>query len=243
MDPDASSSFGNVDLSKQELEDIVDVPALQSMMDDLYAVTKIGFSIIDLKGKVLVGTGWQTICTRFHRVNALTLKNCLESDLVLASGVKQGKFRAYKCKNNMWDIVTPLFIAGKHVGNVYSGQFFFEGDKIDREAFAKQAKKYGFNEKEYLEALDKVPIWSRQTIDRLMQFYTKLSEMISKLSFSNIKLAEALTNEKQVGAALKSSEQRWSTTLASIGDAVISTDVNGKITFLNTVAEELTGWT
>jgi PAS domain S-box-containing protein len=32
-------------------------------------------------------------------------------------------------------------------------------------------------------------------------------------------------------------------TLASIGDAVIATDVNGRVTFLNSVAERLTGWT
>ena len=32
-------------------------------------------------------------------------------------------------------------------------------------------------------------------------------------------------------------------TLASIGDAVISTDVHGRVTFLNPVAETMTGWT
>ena len=32
-------------------------------------------------------------------------------------------------------------------------------------------------------------------------------------------------------------------TLSSIGDAVITTDISGNITFLNPVAQSLTGWT
>ncbi len=47
---------------------------------------------------------------------------------------------------------------------------------------------------------------------------------------------------EKAGAALFESEQRWSTTLASIGDAVIATDLAGKVTFMNKVAAELTGW-
>ncbi len=41
---------------------------------------------------------------------------------------------------------------------------------------------------------------------------------------------------------VKEDEQRFYTTLKSIGDAVITTDVKGRITFLNSVAESLTGW-
>ncbi len=52
-----------------------------------------------------------------------------------------------------------------------------------------------------------------------------------------------ITVRKKAEQALRESEQRWATTLASIGDAVIATDVEGKIAFMNLVAEELTGWT
>jgi PAS domain S-box-containing protein len=50
-----------------------------------------------------------------------------------------------------------------------------------------------------------------------------------------------ITHLKRVEAALGMSEQRFSTTLRSIGDAVIATDADGRITFMNPVAESLTG--
>ncbi|NKK56657.1 PAS domain S-box protein [Rhizobium leguminosarum bv. viciae] len=42
---------------------------------------------------------------------------------------------------------------------------------------------------------------------------------------------------------IQESEQRYAATLSSIGDAVISTDDQGRLTFINPVGEKLTGWT
>jgi PAS domain S-box-containing protein len=41
---------------------------------------------------------------------------------------------------------------------------------------------------------------------------------------------------------LRESERRYATTLSSIGDAVIATDPHGRVTFVNHMAEALTGW-
>ncbi len=46
----------------------------------------------------------------------------------------------------------------------------------------------------------------------------------------------------QAERKLRESEQRWRVTLGSIGDAVIASDTEGRVTFLNPVAASLTGW-
>jgi polar amino acid transport system substrate-binding protein len=186
------------------IEKIIDIPELRKMMNDLFDVTKIGFALIDLEGNVMVATGWQDICTKFHRVNAETLKNCLESDLELTMGVKEGEYRIYQCKNGLVDIVTPLFIDGKHVANIFTGQFFFagEGDN-DWERFAAQAEKYGFDKGAYLDAFRKAPRWNREKIELLMSFYTKLTSMLSKKGYLNLRLFELLEKEAKIKAELE----------------------------------------
>jgi PAS domain S-box-containing protein len=47
----------------------------------------------------------------------------------------------------------------------------------------------------------------------------------------------------QLERALKDTQQWYATTLISIGDATIATDLDGFITFMNPTAELLTGWT
>ncbi|MBC7917394.1 MAG: PAS domain S-box protein [Rhodoferax sp.] len=52
-----------------------------------------------------------------------------------------------------------------------------------------------------------------------------------------------ITSQKQSEEQLRQSEEDLSTTLQSIGDAVMSTDTAGRIVRMNPTAERLTGWT
>ena len=51
-----------------------------------------------------------------------------------------------------------------------------------------------------------------------------------------------ITSLKAVEAALAEEKERLRVTLQSIGDGVISTDGNGRVAFLNPIAEQMTGW-
>ena len=195
------------DIEKLSLGELIDIEYLQSMLDNFYALTGIGVAVVDNSGTILIKTGWQDICTEFHRVNPLSRVNCLESDLELSNCIDYGELKSYKCKNNMWDIATPIIIDTKKVGNLFFGQFFYEDEEIEYEVFRKQAHKYGFDEEKYIEALEKVPRWSRETIEMAMNFYTKLVNIISMLSYSNIEQARLVVERDRYIDRLKEAEK------------------------------------
>ncbi|OGS90111.1 MAG: hypothetical protein A2Z95_08430 [Gallionellales bacterium GWA2_60_18] len=61
-------------------------------------------------------------------------------------------------------------------------------------------------------------------------------------SNSHGRLKKASRQAKDANATLRASEENLSVTLNSIGDAVMTTDGEGRITRLNFIAEQLTGW-
>jgi two-component system CheB/CheR fusion protein len=191
------------DVSSLDLADLIDVDALRSQIESFYRLAGIPVGIIDIKGKVLIGVGWQDVCTKFHRVNPESCQHCIESDTQLSAGVPEGEHRVYKCKNNMWDVATPIVVGGRHLGNVFTGQFFFDDEKVDREVFRGQAKRYGFGEEAYLAAIDRVPRVSRSAVQEGMAFYARLAHMLSKLSYGNLALARTLAERDRTEQALQ----------------------------------------
>ncbi len=227
-----------------ELRDVIDMPEIISLMEDLYELTGIGISVLDLDGKVLVETGSQDVCVLYHRKNPITIKNCLESDQDLAKNVERGKFRASKCKNGMWDVVTPIYIGDEHVGNLFYGRFFYEGEPFDRALFVEQAKKYGFDQKEYLDALGRVPTLSREKIETIMRLYARLTTLISGLGYYNMELKRENMERQNMQGDLLEKERFVTKVLNTIPNTTLIYDLSDhKVVFADEKSKKMFGLT
>ena len=71
---------------------------------------------------------------------------------------------------------------------------------------------------------------------------TAFNQMTVDLRRTTVQLKGEIAERKQAEETLQESEQWLSTTLRSIGDAVIATDAKGLVTLINPVTKDLTGW-
>ncbi|HOU81524.1 MAG TPA: PocR ligand-binding domain-containing protein, partial [Methanoregulaceae archaeon] len=67
---------------KHSFSELVDVKRIQELADLFYKATGIPSAVIDPDGIVITGSGWQPICTAFHRVHPEARDRCIESDTV-----------------------------------------------------------------------------------------------------------------------------------------------------------------
>ncbi len=191
------------DIGNFELADIIDARAIQSLMDNFYLLAKMPMAIINLHGTILVDVGWRDVCTKFHQIHPETCRNCIEIDTQLSADIPYGELKLYKRRNNLWDMATPIVVAGKHVGNIFTGQFLFEDEPLDYDGFTCVARENGFDERQLIAALEAVPRLKRDSLNTGMTFFLELADILSKLSYSNLKLARSLSERETLMAELR----------------------------------------
>lgn len=169
------------------LKDLIEISAFQRLLESFTRLTGITTAILDVDGTVLTGSGWQQICTEFHRKHPTTAARCLESDTVLANQPTDGhKCHVYKCRNGLVDVAVPIVIENQHLGNIFTGQFFLEPP--DLAFFTRQADECDFDKNRYLKLLKDVPIFSAEKVEQAMAFLSDLTIIIGSAGLDKMRL-------------------------------------------------------
>lgn len=215
--------------------ELIDINSLKEIAENIYALAKIPMHIVGVDGSLELSVGWQDICTNYHRVHPITCKKCLASDKHSRQIINGKEYISYKCLNNMREIGIPIIISGMHVAYIFLGQFFYDTDEIDMEYFRTQALECGFDEKDYLEALSKVPIYSEAKIKHVIAYFKGL---ITILSEGGLKHLEYTNSRKE----LEKSREYLDTIFNLVNDAIFITNFSGNILDVNETAVSMFGY-
>lgn len=226
------------------LKDLIDLSDLQKLLDSFSGLTGIATAILNPIGEILAASGWQSICTEYHRKNRLTALRCLESDTILAGELPEGeRYSVYRCRNGLVDVAAPIFIENMHAGNIFIGQFFFEPPDI--EFFTRQAEEFGFDKDPYLESLAKVPVLSTGQLNHAIDFLNNITTIVGSTGMVRKRLFE-LTNHleqrvrEQTAEITYSNERLRALSEASFEGIIISE--NGVIIEANNRLSDILGF-
>jgi PAS domain S-box-containing protein len=222
-------------MNDYRLSDLLDLSSIQKMADAHYRAAGMPIGIIDATdGAILVGAGWQDICVKFHRANPLSLQRCRESDNYIKDHLAQGEACSYKCKNGLWDIGMPIVVAGRHLATMFLGQFFYEEEVPDREFFTRQAFRYGFNPNDYLAALERVPVFSREKVDYILEYDKALANFIADI-------AEQALHRIKADATIRENERKFHAVFEQAYQLLGMLTLDGRVLQANRTALDFCG--
>lgn len=217
-----------------KLSDLLDIPRLHRLLDSQYKISRMPSAVIDIDGNILTATAWQEICTTFHRINPETVKRCHESDRYIETRLEEElPYIIYRCQMGLIDAAAPISIEGKHLGNVFAGQLFI--DPPDEAHFLAQARQYGFDEHEYLAAMHKVPVFTKEEVRDNLLFLHELVQMQVEHRYNSLLQNEYL--EK-----IRNSEEHHRTILQTAMDGIWLVDSHGRLLEVNDAYCRMSGY-
>ncbi len=217
------------------VRDLVDLKKLRAIFQhftDTMGFT-IGFlSVPDME--ILIATGWRDICTKFHRRCPRAAENCRKSNVHLTRQMtKPGKVVIERCGNGLVDCAMPIFIKGKCVAILATGQVLLETPDLHR--FRRQARAFGYNEKKYMVALAEIPVISPKRLKQVTGFLKELAALVAELGYAGLKGKEKareleldIQKRLRIERDLKETADQLQSLYGSVTDGVLVAEVSTK---------------
>lgn len=217
-----------------KLKDLIDTFKFQELLNSLTQEFEFAVSIIDNEGYVLAASGWKKFCTKFHHSNIESFTKCQENyNKALKKNGSSENNGPDICPHGLTEYSIPIVIEDKIMGSVFIGQIFTE--KPDINEFKKNARRYFFDEKTYLEAVEALPIISIERLQNKLSFIKNLAEVIAN---SGLKQLEENKSAKQIAI----SEEKYRKIFDDATEGIYQSTPEGKYISVNPAFANMLGY-
>lgn len=172
-----------------KISDFMDISILQKIQDEFSDATGLAAIAVDTDGTYLTkGSNFTDFCMKYTRGSAEGLKRCIKCDNECRG--------TYFCHAGLMDFASDIIVDGQKLGGIIGGQVLPEAPQPEK--FARIAQELGVDEKQYWNAVSRVPIRTERQIraaaDLLRDVVNKVVEQ-QYYRYRDQLLIETLTTE------------------------------------------------
>jgi len=228
----------SVDISFTDLFDVKKIQKMQDLFADTNGVASI---ITSPDGSPITSpSSFTRLCSEIIRKTEKGCKTCFKSDAILGQYHPEGPIVLPCLSIGLWDAGTSITVGGRQIANWLIGQV--RNEQLDENQILKCADEIGIDRKEFLDAINEVPIMSHDKFQKIARLLFVFANELSEKAYANFQLKkESLEREKAVDL-LRESEKKYRLIAENTADSLAVLDFNLNYTFLSPSVFSLLGY-
>lgn len=165
------------------LKDFMDMEQLQKIQDMFSDATGLAAIAVNQDGEYITsGSNFTDFCMKYTRNSPEGNRRCVKCDNE-CKGV-------YYCHAGLMDFASDIIVNGEKLGAIIGGQVL--PNEPDLEKFENIAKELGINPKNYVDAVQKVPVRTEQSIRAAAQLLCDTVNEMANLAYIRWKNAKEI---------------------------------------------------
>lgn len=172
---------------KIKLTDLIDIDLLQKFQDIFAKSMGVASLTVDDDGPITKPSNFTDFCIKFTRGSKEGAHRCNKCDIKWGKvAAEKGQPVIYNCHVGLTDFAVPIMLSGRHIASILGGQVLTQ--KPDEEKFRSLANDLGINEDEYVKALKKINIVTKEHVENAANLLFLVAGSISQIALKNYEL-------------------------------------------------------
>jgi PAS domain S-box-containing protein len=184
-----------VDEKNIQLTDLFNVDDLQKIQDTFASATGVASIITYPDGKPITQPSNFCELCKMIRKNEKGILNCYKSDAYIGHQNISGPTIQPCYSGGLWDAGASITLDGIHIANWLIGQV--RNDELDMDKMVQYAEEIGIDKQAYQEALNKVPVMSKQQFKNISESLFILANELSLKAYQNVQQARFISEQEK----------------------------------------------
>jgi len=227
--------------NKIQFSDIFILDDIQRIQDLFADATGVASVITYPDGRPITRpSNFCRLCNEIIRKTETGLTNCFKSDAEIGKPNPAGPVIQPCLSGGLWDAGASIIVGDYHIANWLIGQV--KNEVLDPKQMIQYANTIGADKKDFMKALEEVPVMSKEKFEKVAQMLFAFANEISSKAYQNSQLIQSELERKQAKKELMQEKYYIDALLNNIPDHVYFKDLESRFLRINKALAQVHGF-